>query len=146
MEELERVYVVPLADAYEKPRAKRAKIAVKILRSFISRHMKVGEESVNISGPVNDEIWTSGMKKPPRRIKVTVKRDKEGHVSVELVGEKEAQAKASEKAKQKEEKRKKAASEKKEKPKEEAKAPEAPAEKKPEEKKSANPKKKKKEG
>ena len=43
MEELERIYVVPLREAYEKPRIKRAKKAAQILRSFISRHMKVEE-------------------------------------------------------------------------------------------------------
>jgi large subunit ribosomal protein L31e len=107
MEELERVYVVPLGKVYEKPRIKRAKLAAKELRSFISRHMKVSGDSVRISSSANSALWASGIKKPPRRIRVVANRDKEGLVRVSLVEEKEAEAKLSQKAARKAEKRKK---------------------------------------
>ena len=115
MEKLERVYVVPLGKAYEKPRIKRAKIASKLLRSFISRHMKVDESSVLISSSLNNAVWASGIKKPPRRLKVAASRDEEGIVRVALVEENEEKERAAEKAKARAE-RKKAASEKKPKP------------------------------
>ncbi len=112
-EELERIYTIPLGDAYAKPRVKRAKVAVKLLRSFISRHMRAGEGSVSLSGAVNSAIWESGMKKPPRKLKVIANKDKEGKVKVTLAGEKEEQAKTTEQAsKRKEEKKKKAAAKK----------------------------------
>ena len=135
-EELERIYTIPLGDAYAKPRAKRAKVAVKILRSFISRHMKAGEESVSISGAVNSAIWESGMKKPPRKLKVIANRDKEGKVKVTLTGEKEEQAKATEQVSKRKEEKKKKTEAKKAAPKEKGEPgkaddskPEAPVEK-----------------
>jgi large subunit ribosomal protein L31e len=84
----ERIYTIPLQDAYTKPSTKRAKRAVVILRSFVSRHMKVPEDSVSISSDTNSLIWRDGMKKPPRRIKVKVSKDKET-VKVTLLDEKE---------------------------------------------------------
>ncbi|MFH1471008.1 MAG: 50S ribosomal protein L31e [Candidatus Micrarchaeota archaeon] len=140
-EELERIYVVPLRKAYDKPRIKRAKIAVKILRSFISRHMKAGEESVSLSSAVNSAIWESGMKKPPKRVKVIASRDKEGKVSVTLDGEKEAAQKKSEKATKKEDARKEKAESQKKQAKKEDKVTEQP---KTEEEKAAEPKKEEK--
>ncbi|MFH0817486.1 MAG: 50S ribosomal protein L31e [Candidatus Micrarchaeota archaeon] len=113
-EELERIYVVPLGAAYEKPRVKRANRTVKLLRSFIARHMKAGEESVSLSSAVNSAIWESGIKKPPRRLKVIANRNKEGKVNVYLSGEKEEQAKASEITEKRKEAKKKLAGEKKE--------------------------------
>ncbi|MFH1447558.1 MAG: 50S ribosomal protein L31e [Candidatus Micrarchaeota archaeon] len=139
MEELERIYVVPLAKAYEKPRIKRARIATRILRSFVSRHMKVEESSVKISSMTNSAIWISGIKKPPRRIKISAKRSKEGIVNVYLVDEKEQIAKAAEKKKKKE------GPPKKEEPKKEEKPGKEEPGKKPEKKPTETPKVEKKE-
>ncbi len=140
MEELERVYMVPLGKAYDKPRLKRARVAIKILRSFVSRHMKVDESSVKFSSATNHAIWYSGIKKPPRKIKITAKRTKEGMVNVHLVGEKEAEAKAAEKKKKKQESKKKAkpAEKKEDKP---AEKPVKKEEKKKPAEKKASPKK-----
>jgi len=136
MEELERIYVVPFREAYEKPRIKRAKKAAQILRSFISRHMKVEESAVKISNFANSAIWTSGIKKPPRKIRVVANRDKEGKVAVSIVGEKEELAKKEQKAANRAEKKK----EKKEVP--APKPAEKPSEKQAEEPKEANAQKK----
>jgi len=87
VEELERVYTVPLADAYKTVRGKRSRRAVKILKSFLARHMKTQEERVKLSKEVNSYVWQHGMQEPPRRIKVKVKRDAKGEVSVTLVEE-----------------------------------------------------------
>ena len=70
MVELERVYTIPLGDAYDYSRVKRARRAVKMARSFLSRHMKAEPENVRISGGINELIWGRGMQKPPRKIKV----------------------------------------------------------------------------
>lgn len=88
----ERIYTIPLQDAYEKPSTKRARRAVKLLRSFVARHMRVEEEAVSISGDTNALIWRDGMKKPPRRIKVKVSKEKD-KASVTLLDEGERAAK-----------------------------------------------------
>lgn len=91
VEELERVYTVPLSDAYKTVRGKRTSRAVNVLKSFIARHMKTQEERVKIAAEVNSFIWQSGMQSPPRRIKVKAKRDAKGEVSVSLVEESKAE-------------------------------------------------------
>ena len=87
MADLERIYVVPLRSAYDSPRTRRSRKAVKILRSFISRHMKAEEVDVAISQGVNSIIWKRGIQKPPRKIKVRAVKSGE-KVVVSLLDEK----------------------------------------------------------
>jgi large subunit ribosomal protein L31e len=68
--DLERVYIIPLKDAYEKPRTRRAYYTVKIIREFAKRHMKA--DQVKISKGVNETIMRDGIQKPPRKIKVKI--------------------------------------------------------------------------
>ncbi len=84
---MERIYTIPLGLVYKNPRTIRAKRAVKLVREFISRHMKTQQENVKLSMAVNSFLFIRGMKKPPRKIKVKVSKDKE-LVSVMLADEK----------------------------------------------------------
>jgi len=107
VDELERVYTVPLVGAYKTVRGKRASRAVKILKSFLARHMKTQEERVKLSSEVNSFLWQKGMQSPPRRIKVKARRDAKGEVSVSLVEEPKVEKpaeKPAEKPKQEEKK------------------------------------------
>ncbi len=81
----ERVYTIPLRDCWLAPRNKRAKKAVKIIREFIERHVKAKE--VKIDQKLNEKIWERGIQKPPRRVKVKVKKDEEGVATVYLAEE-----------------------------------------------------------
>ncbi len=65
------VFVVPLSRVYWGRRTNRADRAVKLLRKFVMRHLKV--DRVVIKNEVNNLIWSRGREKPPRRIKVLVK-------------------------------------------------------------------------
>jgi large subunit ribosomal protein L31e len=49
--------------------------------------MKTQEERVKLGAEVNSLVWSRGIKKPPRRIKVKAKRDSKGTVSVSLLEE-----------------------------------------------------------
>ncbi len=66
------VYVVNLGRVYYGRRTNRAKRAVDLLREFVSRHVKVPPESVVILNDVNNYIWSRGVEKPPRRVRVLV--------------------------------------------------------------------------
>ena len=115
MADLERIYVIPLRGAYEGVRTKRSRKAIKVIRSFISKHMKAELDDVVISQAVNSTVWKRGIQKPPRKIKV--KAVKSGDkVSVMLLDEKEVPKAPA-----------KAAPKKEEKPKEEPKAEEKAA-------------------
>jgi large subunit ribosomal protein L31e len=82
LEPLTRVHLVPLRRAFEAPRYRRTKVAIRIIREFTTRHMKATE--VKIDEEVNLLLWSRGIKSPPRRIKLEMERDEDGVVSVRL--------------------------------------------------------------
>jgi large subunit ribosomal protein L31e len=91
----ERFYTIPLSRAWIAPRKKRTPRAVRIVKSFIRRHMKIEEkiamaeeegegEKLAISDEVNRKLWSRGIEKPPRNIRVRAVKDKEGIVTLYL--------------------------------------------------------------
>ena len=80
----ERIYTVPLGRAWIRPRKKHSPRAVRLLRGFIVRHMKTDEGSIRITNKVNEKIWSRGIEKPPRKIRIRATRDSEGVVTVRL--------------------------------------------------------------
>lgn len=86
---LEREYTVPLRSEWLKvPEYKRANKAVKALKQFMVRHMKVYDRDlrkIKVDYVLNNEIRFRGMKKPPARIIVKAKKYDDGIVRVELV-------------------------------------------------------------
>jgi large subunit ribosomal protein L31e len=92
----ERFYTVPLGRANIMPQRKRTARAMRMLKTFLNKHMKLephktieGEEEEEpkqliISNEVNEHIWRKGIEKPPRKIRVRATKDKEGNVTVHL--------------------------------------------------------------
>jgi large subunit ribosomal protein L31e len=88
----ERFYTIPLRKAWISKRKKRAPKAARIVRSFVLKHMKVRTEveeeeepeRLVIDNDVNEKLWSRGIEKPPRKIRVRVVKDKEGVVTVHL--------------------------------------------------------------
>jgi large subunit ribosomal protein L31e len=92
----ERIYTVPLGKALIMPPRKRSPRAMRMLRSFIIKHMKIaakkpeeGEEeeeppTLTISNEVNEKVWARGIEKPPRKIRIRAAKDKDGNVTVYL--------------------------------------------------------------
>ncbi|MHA1473126.1 MAG: 50S ribosomal protein L31e [Promethearchaeota archaeon] len=74
----ERIYIIPLAKARRGPRNKRAKKAIRYFREFMERHFK--PESLVISQEVNEKIWSRGIQKPPRKIKIRATKNIDGLV------------------------------------------------------------------
>ncbi len=84
---IERIYTIPLRNVKKVPRKKRAPYAIKLIKRFVTRHMKPlyddGEEITDhviaqrlnklwIGEDVNWYIWSRGIEKPPSSIKVKV--------------------------------------------------------------------------
>ena len=88
----ERFYTIPLSKVWIVPRKKRAPKAARIVKAFVMKHMKIrteaeGEEEPErlvIDNEVNEKLWSRGIEKPPRKIRVRVVKDKEGVVTVLL--------------------------------------------------------------
>ena len=87
-EPLSRVHMVPLRRAFEAPRYRRTKVAIRLIREFTTRHMKAKE--VKIDADVNELLWKQGIGNPPRRIRLEMERDDEGVVTVRLAPEAES--------------------------------------------------------
>ncbi len=81
----EKIFTIPLRKCFRKPLRKRAPYALRLIREFLSRHMKIDKEKVKLGKYLNEEVWKNGIKNPPRRIRVKAFRDKE-FVKAELLG------------------------------------------------------------
>jgi large subunit ribosomal protein L31e len=79
----ERVITVPLRDAFKKPVYSRTNYAARILRKFVSRHLKTELKKVKISGKTNSVLRGAGGRSPLKSLKVKASKDKEGIVLVE---------------------------------------------------------------
>jgi large subunit ribosomal protein L31e len=81
----DRVYTINLRRSWvEAPRSKRANDAMKEIQKFVAKHTKSKE--VKVSKGVNELIFKRGFSKPPGKITVEVKGDRE-HVQVKMIGE-----------------------------------------------------------
>ncbi|MFA5071563.1 MAG: 50S ribosomal protein L31e [Candidatus Pacearchaeota archaeon] len=85
---IEREYVIPLRKEWMKvPRYRKTNKAVKAVKEFLVRHMKIRDGDLNkikVDRYVNELLWMRGVKNPPSKIKI--KAIKEGDiVRVELV-------------------------------------------------------------
>jgi len=83
----EREYVIPLrAKLVQVQKYRRASKAIRLVKQFLVRHMKVRDGDLNkirIDKYLNDFIWARGIKNPPSKIRV--RTFKEGEiVRVEL--------------------------------------------------------------
>lgn len=83
--DIERIYTIPLRKEWLKePRSKRTNRSVRTVREFVKRHTKA--ENIRISKGVNELLFSRGFKKPPAKIRIEVRGNRE-KVSVKLPGE-----------------------------------------------------------
>ena len=79
----ERIYTIPLREAYKKAERKRGPYAIRLVESFLKIHTK-GKE-IKLGQELNKKIWERGVKHPPK--KVRIKAIKDGDVvKAELMG------------------------------------------------------------
>ncbi len=81
-EKIEREYVIPLRRRWRiVPRYQRTNKAVKTVKEFLARHMKIRDRDLNkikIDKYLNEILWQKGIKNPPSKIKI--KAIKEGDI------------------------------------------------------------------
>lgn len=81
--ETEKIFTIPLRDAYKKAHNKRVPYAARLVRSFLQTHTKA--ENVKLGRHLNEALWKRSISKPPRRVRV--KAFMEGDVvKAELMG------------------------------------------------------------
>ncbi len=86
---LEREYIIPLRREWLKvPEYKRANKAIKAIKEFLVKHMKVYDRDlrkIKIEQVLNNEIRFRGMRKPQSKIKILAKKYDNDYVTVELI-------------------------------------------------------------
>jgi len=70
-------YMVPLKRAYDKPRTRRSNVAVKEIFDFLWKHTRKRKEDIILSKEVNEYVWKRGIQKPPRKIPISIKIEKD---------------------------------------------------------------------
>ncbi len=70
------IHVIPLKKVYYGRKTNRADRAIRLLRRYAARHFKEAEKII-IDPVVNEYIWSRSREKPPRRIVVEFRYDKE---------------------------------------------------------------------
>ncbi len=88
-EKLEREYVIPLRHRFRLvPCYKKANKAIKTIKEFLAKHMKVEDRDLNkvkLDKYVNEFIWYRSIKRPPAKVKVKAIKNEDGTVNVNLV-------------------------------------------------------------
>jgi large subunit ribosomal protein L31e len=95
VDEIERVFTIPLTVTKQIPRSKRAPRAIKEVKEYVRRHMvdKSASEDEEESGQkkdiwidngLNEHLWSQGIEHPPSRVRVKAIRFEDGLIEVTL--------------------------------------------------------------
>ncbi len=82
-EEIERIYIVPLKKTGFIS-SKAAPTAIKRVKKYLTRHMKVEEEKIWIDDSLNNSIWSHGKYNMPTRVRVKAVKFEDGVVEAYL--------------------------------------------------------------
>ena len=94
VEELERIYTIPLTVTKVVPRTKRAPRAIKEIKEFVRKHMmektsakgkdEAEKKDVWVDYRLNELIWSRGIEHPPSKVRVKAIRFEDGLIEVSL--------------------------------------------------------------
>ena len=80
-EKIEREYIIPLREKCRAvPRHKRTVKAIRTIKEFLARHMKVRDrdlKKIKLDKYLNEFVWSRGIKNPIHKIKVKVIKEGE---------------------------------------------------------------------
>jgi len=69
------IHVIPLKYVYFGRRKNRADRVIRLIRKYVKRHFKEAEKII-IDSLVNEYVWSRSREKPPRRVVVEIRFDK----------------------------------------------------------------------
>jgi len=94
VEEIERIFTIPLTVTKQIPKTKRAPRAIKEVKEYVRRHMtdksaaedeeKELRKDVWIDFKLNELLWSRGIENPPSRVRVKAIRFEDGLIEVSL--------------------------------------------------------------
>ena len=82
-EEIEKIYIIPLRKNNFKT-SKAAPAAVKRVKNYLTRHMKVEEKDIWMDDSLNNALWSKGKYNMPSKIRVKAVKFEDGVVEASL--------------------------------------------------------------
>lgn len=82
-EEIEKIYIIPLKKTGFVS-SKAAPTAIKRVKKYLTRHMKVEEEKIWIDDSLNNSLWSHGKYNMPTRVRVKAVKFEDGVVEAYL--------------------------------------------------------------
>ena len=82
-EEIEKIYIIPLKKTGFIS-SKAAPTAIKRVKKYLTRHMKVEEEKIWIDDSLNNSLWSHGKYNMPTRVRVKAVKFEDGVVEAYL--------------------------------------------------------------
>lgn len=76
----ERIISINLRRIWNYSGYARTPKAVRLLKEQAARHLKTSIDSIKIDESLNALIWSRGLKKPPRIIKVKVEKEEDNYI------------------------------------------------------------------
>ena len=73
-------------DGLKAPKGERSKRAVVTIKRFIEKNTRAKSEEILIGEELNLELWSKGIKNPPKKVSVFVQKLKSGKLFVNLQG------------------------------------------------------------
>ncbi|MEM0000743.1 MAG: 50S ribosomal protein L31e [Desulfurococcaceae archaeon] len=70
------LHIIPLRRVYFGRRKNRADRAIRLVKKYLARHYKEAEK-IAVDPALNNYVWSRGREKPPRKVVVEVRFDKE---------------------------------------------------------------------
>ncbi|MEM4590137.1 MAG: 50S ribosomal protein L31e [Candidatus Micrarchaeia archaeon] len=101
---MEKLMILNLKKAYEKPRTKRRQVVIKLLRELAARHAKADYFDVKIDNAVTKEIYKNGSRFPLKRIKVKITKDEKTGIVLVTLPQNEVKEEKNEKKEKKKDK------------------------------------------
>ena len=82
--EVEKIFTISIGATRGGLKNERARHAIELIKTHVSRHMKAKRQKVWIDPHVNELVWTRGGERPPVRVKVKAMKFEDGLVEVSL--------------------------------------------------------------
>jgi large subunit ribosomal protein L31e len=92
VEEIERIFTVPLTVTKRVPRTKRAPRAIKEIKEYVRQHLtdksmskdEMPEKDVWIDYRLNEYLWSRGIENPPSKVRIKAIRFEDGLIEISL--------------------------------------------------------------
>jgi large subunit ribosomal protein L31e len=70
---MEQTYTISLRKTFDYPKTYRSNFATKAVKDYLKKKLKLSD--VRVDNSINEAIWGTGIRTPPRTIRVKIKEE-----------------------------------------------------------------------